>query len=296
MGVTKQAAQKRFTARDEPLLPEGKAFSHFTPRARMAVAAAGQLAQASDADALDTPHLAAGTLLDRAGLAAKATSRLGVNSEQVYDALGVGIPTLGADPEPAALSGLQYTADCKEAFKQALRAALRLGHNYIGTEHLLLGVIANDGPVLEAFSKLGLRADLIEVQSLSRSRKPCFSSDAKEAEHRFSDLSGTSVGRASYWIRCRIVRDIERLTGRPGVTLWGPVIPPLRGVRIPGRRLAARPRSSIRQTSTLGSGQTFDDEPIGVINHLSELVKVDRSVEIDRVPMALVLVVARANR
>ena len=162
MGVTKQAAQKRFTARDEPLLPEGKAFSHFTPRARMAVAAAGQLAQASDADALDTPHLAAGTLLDRAGLAAKATSRLGVNSEQVYDALGVGIPTLGADPEPAALSGLQYTADCKEAFKQALRAALRLGHNYIGTEHLLLGVTANDGPVLEAFSKLGLRGDLIE--------------------------------------------------------------------------------------------------------------------------------------
>lgn len=42
MGVTKQAAQKRFTAREEPLLPEAKAFSHFTPRARMAVAAAGQ--------------------------------------------------------------------------------------------------------------------------------------------------------------------------------------------------------------------------------------------------------------
>lgn len=162
MGVTKQAAQKRFTVRDEPLLPEGKAFSRFTPRARMAVAAAGQLADADRGGALDTPQLAAGTLLDPAGIAAKATSRLGVTAEQVYDALGVGTPTLGADSEPGALVGLHYTAECRDAFKQALRAALRLNHNYIGTEHLLLGAIANDGPVLEALSALGLRADLIE--------------------------------------------------------------------------------------------------------------------------------------
>lgn len=162
MGVTKQAAQKRFTAREEPLLPEGKAFSRFTPRARIAVAAAGQLAEANDSGALDTLHLAAGALLDPAGLAAKATSRLGVTAEQVYGALGVGVPTPGADPEPEALIALHYTPECREAFKQALRAALRLSHNYIGTEHLLLGAIATDGPVLEALSTLGLRADLIE--------------------------------------------------------------------------------------------------------------------------------------
>src|SRR5579875_982829 len=162
MGVTKQAAQKRFTARDEPLLPEAQAFSHFTPRARIAVAAAGQLAEASALDALDTRHLAAGALLDPAGLAAKVIRRLGVTSEQVYDALGVGVPTPSADAEPAALSGLRYTAECREAFKQALRAALRHGHNYIGTEHLLLGAVIAGGPVSEAVAKLGLRADLIE--------------------------------------------------------------------------------------------------------------------------------------
>ena len=162
MGVTKQAAQKRFTARDEPLLPEAKAFSHFTPRARMAVAAAGQLAEASEADALDTAHLAAGTLLDPAGLAARAVSRLGVTAEQVYDALGVGTPTPAIDAEPATLLGLQYTAGCREAFKHALRAALHHRHNYIGTEHLLLGAVAGEGPVREAFAKLGLRTDLIE--------------------------------------------------------------------------------------------------------------------------------------
>lgn len=162
MGVTKQAAQKRFTAREEPLLPEAKAFSHFTPRARMAVAAAGQLAEASGADALDTAHLAAGSLLDPAGLAAKATSRLGVAAEQIYDALGVDPPTLAPDAEPASLLRLHFTTGCREAFKQALRAALRHGHNYIGTEHLLLGAVIADGPVREAVAKLGLRTDLIE--------------------------------------------------------------------------------------------------------------------------------------
>jgi hypothetical protein len=162
MGVTKQAAQKRFTAREEPLLPEAKAFSHFTPRARMAVAAAGQLAEAGGADALDTPHLAAGALLDPAGLAAKALSRLDVTTEQVYGALGVGTPTPATDAEPATLLGLQYTTGCRDAFKQALRTALRHGHNYIGTEHLLLGAVTADGPVGEAVAKLGLRTDLIE--------------------------------------------------------------------------------------------------------------------------------------
>lgn len=162
MGVTKQAAQKRFTAREEALLPEAKAFSHFTPRARMAVAAAGQLAESGGTEVLDTPHLAAGALLDPAGLAARALSRLDVTAQQVYDALGVGTPTPAADTEPATLLGLQYTAGCREAFKQALRTALRHGHNYIGTEHLLLGAVAADGPAGEAVAKLGLRTDLIE--------------------------------------------------------------------------------------------------------------------------------------
>ena len=44
----------------------------------------------------------------------------------------------------------------RDALKGALKAALRLGHNYIGTEHLLLGVLSAGGPVTEAFGALGL--------------------------------------------------------------------------------------------------------------------------------------------
>ena len=50
MGVSKQAAQKRFVIRDDDLIPEGKAFSRFAPRARGAMAAAGQLAGIAEAE------------------------------------------------------------------------------------------------------------------------------------------------------------------------------------------------------------------------------------------------------
>ncbi|MDA8044053.1 MAG: Clp protease N-terminal domain-containing protein [Actinomycetota bacterium] len=162
MGVTKQAAQKRFTARDEPLLPEGKAFSRFTPRARIAVAAAGGLASAGGEDAMEATHLAAAAIMDPAGLAARATTRLDVTSRQVFDALGVGTPTPGPDPDPTELRGLRYGAECREAFKNALKTAVRLGHNYIGTEHLLLGVLSLEGPARQAFDRIGVQADLIE--------------------------------------------------------------------------------------------------------------------------------------
>jgi Clp amino terminal domain, pathogenicity island component len=162
MGVTKQAVQKRFVARDEPLLPEGKTFSRFTPRARISVAAAGQLASETGHDAIDVAHLAAGALVDAGGLASRAMRRLGVDDGQLYEALGAGPATTCPDPDPTSLRELRYTQPCREAFKQALKTALRLGHNYIGTEHLLLGVTAGDGTVPHALTAIGLQPELIE--------------------------------------------------------------------------------------------------------------------------------------
>ena len=162
MGVTKQAAQKRFTARDEPLLPEGKAFSRFTPRARISVAAAGELAAADGSGVVDVAHLAAGAIVDAGGAAAGAIRRLAVAPARLYEVLGVGPAVPGEDPDPTVLRALQYTPACREAFAQALKAALRRGHNYIGTEHLLLGALASDGPVSQAFATVGLTAELLD--------------------------------------------------------------------------------------------------------------------------------------
>jgi len=138
MGVTKQAAQKRFVP--------GRYgdFSHFTERARTTMASARLLAGDSDVSAA---HLGSAALLDPAGVAAKVVGRAGLTPGQVYAALGTGVPEQppAADAAPAGLADLATDESGREALKSAVRAALRLGHNYIGTEHLLLGVIDAGG-------------------------------------------------------------------------------------------------------------------------------------------------------
>jgi hypothetical protein len=161
MGVSKQAAQQRFVTRDE-LVPEGKLFSRFTPRSRVALAAAGQLAAADGRDAVDPAHLAAGLLAPPDGIAEKAVRRLGVTDERFYAALGTGPATGGSDPDPVALRELRFTDGSKAVLRAALKAALRLSHNYIGTEHLLLGVVAADDVVAERLVALGLDAELVD--------------------------------------------------------------------------------------------------------------------------------------
>jgi hypothetical protein len=80
----------------------------------------------------------------------------GLTPEQVYAALGTGPAPRVETPDSAGLLELSFDQSAKEALKGALKSALRLSHNYIGTEHLLTGVLATDGPVTEAFAALGL--------------------------------------------------------------------------------------------------------------------------------------------
>ncbi len=153
MGVTKQAAQKRFVP--------GRYgdFSHFTERARTTMASARLLAGDSDVSAA---HLGSAALLDPAGVAAKVVGRAGLTPGQVYAALGTGAPEQPptTDAAPAGLADLTTDESGREALKSAVRAALRLGHNYIGTEHLLLGVIDAGGPAGAALAAgLGLTSE-----------------------------------------------------------------------------------------------------------------------------------------
>jgi hypothetical protein len=147
MGVTKQAAQKRFVP--------GKYgdFSRFTDRSRNSLAAARQLAGASDVSAA---HLGAASLLEPLGVAAKIVARAGLTPEQVYTALGTAAPTAAPGADPAALAELVCDESGREALKSAVKAALRLGHNYIGTEHLLLGVIDAGGAAGASLVTIGL--------------------------------------------------------------------------------------------------------------------------------------------
>jgi hypothetical protein len=163
MGVTKQAAQKRFVpsaSRIGDMMPESaKPFSRFTARAARTLAAAGKLAAPGP---MSSTHLAAALPAEPEGLAAKAIAAAGVVPERLYAALGAGPAEPAGDTGTAELLDLSLDESAKAAIKSSLKAALRLGHNYIGTEHFLLGTLADGGAVAEAFTGLGLPLDRAE--------------------------------------------------------------------------------------------------------------------------------------
>ena len=182
MGVSKQAAQKRFVSSraSDPMAGSGQPFSRFTPRAASVLAAAARLAadqaagQGEAGHAENPPagpaHLAAALLSEPEGLAAKALAAAGLTANQVYAAVGTGPAPRVPDVDSAALLDVTLDPQAKDALKGALKAALRLGHNYIGTEHLLLGLLFAGGPVTEAFGALGLtpqRAEQLTAAELA---------------------------------------------------------------------------------------------------------------------------------
>jgi hypothetical protein len=157
MGVS---AQKRFVpgppgeAANVLRAAGDKPFSRFTDRAIRVLFAAGHLAAGQPP--ITAPQLTAAFLSEPEGLAAKAIHQAGLTPEQVYAAIGTGPAPQLPNPDKAALRELSFDDSAKAAFKEALKWALRMGHNYIGTEHLLLGVMFSGGPAAEALTALGL--------------------------------------------------------------------------------------------------------------------------------------------
>jgi hypothetical protein len=160
MGVSKQAAQQRFVSVP---VPEGnQMFSRFTQRARNVLAAAGQLA---GQEPIDATHIAAGQLSEPEGIGARIIHGAGISDEQLFAALGLpGTPVaLDGDADAAAIRELRFTDAGKATLKGTLKAALRLGHNYIGTEHMLLSELFAEGEVARTLTRAGLSVENVEA-------------------------------------------------------------------------------------------------------------------------------------
>ena len=129
MGVTKQAAQKKFVPRPEAatLDPE-QGFARFTPRARSAVVAAQNAAHQARNAEITPDHLVLGLLHDPGALATALLTAQQVDPEAVASAVAL---------EPL----IPFNGPARKALELTFRTALRLGHNYIGTEHLLLALL-----------------------------------------------------------------------------------------------------------------------------------------------------------
>lgn len=135
-------------------------FERFTEKARRVVVYAQEEARMLNQNYIGTEHLLLGLIREQDGIAAKALESLNISLEdvhaQVEDLIGRGtfVPT----------GHIPFTPRAKKVLELSLREALQLGHNYIGTEHILLGLI-REGEGVAAQVLLNLGADLEKVRS-----------------------------------------------------------------------------------------------------------------------------------
>ncbi|WP_109003291.1 Clp protease N-terminal domain-containing protein [Streptomyces rishiriensis] len=140
MGVTRQAAQKRFVPKESADLDANQNFGRYTPRARNVVMAAHNESKAAgNAEGLSA-HLVLGLLAEPEGLAAKAIAEQGVSPDAVREAATAALPSPVEEPPEL----VPYGPDAKKVLELTFREALRLGHNYVGTEHLLLALLEHE--------------------------------------------------------------------------------------------------------------------------------------------------------
>ncbi|MGW5737822.1 MULTISPECIES: Clp protease N-terminal domain-containing protein [Streptomyces] len=144
MGVTRQAAQKRFVPKDPGEMSDldpRQGFSRFTPRAKNVVVASQEEARAAGNDAIGPGHLALALLTDPDSLAAKALVAQGSSLDTIREGLTEALPpAVGEVPDL-----IPYDAGGKKVLELTYREALRLGHNHIGTEHILLSLLETEG-------------------------------------------------------------------------------------------------------------------------------------------------------
>ena len=146
-------------------------FERFTDRARRVVVLAQEEARLLDHNFIGTEHILLGLLHEGEGVAAKVLTSFDVD----LDAVRVLVrEIIGARPEgdEPVVGHIPFTPRAKKMLELSLREALQLGHNYIGTEHILLGLIREGEGVAAQilFSRLGLdlaavRTKTIEVMS-----------------------------------------------------------------------------------------------------------------------------------
>ena len=145
MGVTKQAAQKRFVQRagdESAALDPSAGFGRFTPRARNVVVTAQNEARARGHDRITVGHLLLGLLSEPEAIAARVIVAQGLSLDRAREVAEKTLPAAAAGPVPEMVP---FDDLAKSVLEGTFREALRLGHNYIGTEHVLLALLDAEG-------------------------------------------------------------------------------------------------------------------------------------------------------
>ena len=169
-------------------------FERFTDRARRVVVLAQEEAKMLNHNYIGTEHILLGLIHEGEGVAAKALESLGISldavREQVQDIIGQG------QQQPT--GHIPFTPRAKKVLELSLREALQLGHNYIGTEHILLGLIREgEGVAAQVLVKLGadlnkVRQQVIQLLSGYQGKEPAAVSGAAN-ESQAAAQGGSAV-------------------------------------------------------------------------------------------------------
>ena len=159
-------------------------FERFTDRARRVVVLAQEEARMLNHNYIGTEHILLGLIKEGEGVAAKGLEALGISLDgvrtQVEEIIGQG--------QQAPSGHIPFTPRAKKVLELSLREALQLGHNYIGTEHILLGLIREgDGVAAQVLVKLGadlnrVRQQVIQLLSGYQGKEPVTSGGPQEGQ------------------------------------------------------------------------------------------------------------------
>ena len=132
----------------------------FTQRARHVLTLAHQEAERARQGFIGTDHLLLGLLIEDGGVAGRVLRELGLETERVREMIQ------RVSSEGSYESGkIELAPDTQQVLEFAIEEARKLGHHYIGTEHLLLGMVRSEGAAMEVLKKLGVTPDQIRRQT-----------------------------------------------------------------------------------------------------------------------------------
>lgn len=140
-------------------------FERFTDRARRVVVLAQEEARGLNHSYIGTEHLLLGLIHEGEGVAGKALLAMGVQLNEVRQKV---VDMIGEGESTSTSNHIPFTPRAKKVLELSLREAVQLGHNYIGTEHILLGLLREgEGVAAQVLRKLGLDLDAVRKEVLS---------------------------------------------------------------------------------------------------------------------------------
>ncbi|MBE0669839.1 MAG: ATP-dependent Clp protease ATP-binding subunit [Anaerolineales bacterium] len=133
----------------------------FTQRARRVLSLAHQEAERARQNNIGTEHLLLGLMDEEGGVAGRVLRELGMTSERVREV----VARVSGNPASFDPNRIELAPETQQVLEFAVDEARRLGHHYIGTEHILLGLVRVESTAMEVLRRLGVTADQIRRQT-----------------------------------------------------------------------------------------------------------------------------------